>query len=282
MAEHMASPFKQQEGVSRSNNISQIVEANNIEVENQMNTTEDRQQNNRILNPQMEGSFSDPTSCQGNISPFRLSEPNDLHRTPAWPLENNSGCILPTLLDRGLYDQSKHTDGSTTSNRLSPYSGRLRPQNEQVIRQREELLLHPPIGLIPKVKQKLIKDKAAAVLILHRWPIGISPDSKQIYEKRTETPTRNNRADKDKYKDGEQLYRQLTESTNMSQIAIDTLIADQNIETWRKRRAGLTPLAQCIKEKGISVKDLLGIKPDIELVNILSWYKSRGSPKLQK
>ncbi|KAA6388109.1 MAG: hypothetical protein EZS28_016367 [Streblomastix strix] len=63
---------------------------------------------------------------------------------------------------------------------------------------------------------------------------------------------------------------------------IKIMIAAQNIETWRKRRAGLTPLAQYIKEKGISVKDLLGIKPDIELVNALSWYKSRGGPKQQK
>ncbi|KAA6356463.1 MAG: hypothetical protein EZS28_048010, partial [Streblomastix strix] len=84
------------------------------------------------------------------------------------------------------------------------------------------------------------------------------------------------------YKEGEQLYKQLAESTNLSQIAIDTLIADQNIETWKKRRAGHTPLAQYIKEKGIGVKDQLGIIPDIELVNALAWYKSRGGPKLQK
>ncbi|KAA6362598.1 MAG: hypothetical protein EZS28_041875, partial [Streblomastix strix] len=75
---------------------------------------------------------------------------------------------------------------------------------------------------------------------------------------------------------------QLAESTNLSQIAIDTQIADQNIETWRKRRAELTPPSQYIKEKSISVKDLLGIKPDIELVNTLSQYESRGRPKLQK
>ncbi|KAA6311912.1 MAG: hypothetical protein EZS28_056027, partial [Streblomastix strix] len=81
---------------------------------------------------------------------------------------------------------------------------------------------------------------------------------------------------------GEQLYRQLAESTNLSQIAIDTLIADQNIEIWKKRRAGLTPLAKYTEEKGISIKDLLGIKPDIELVYALSWYKSRDRPKLQK
>ncbi|KAA6366800.1 MAG: hypothetical protein EZS28_037675 [Streblomastix strix] len=110
--------------------------------------------------------------------------------------------------------------------------------------------------------------------------IGISPESMQIHESRTKTPTRNNKADKDKYKDGESLYRQLAEPTNLSQIVIETLIADQNIETWRKRSAGLTPIAQYIKEKGISVKDLLGIKPDIELVNALSWYKSRSGTKL--
>ncbi|KAA6379161.1 MAG: hypothetical protein EZS28_025313 [Streblomastix strix] len=68
-------------------------------------------------------------------------------------------------------------------------------------------------------------------------PIRISPDSREVHERRIEIPTRNNKADKDTQKDGEQLHKQLAESTNLSQIAIDTLIADQNIEIWRKRRA---------------------------------------------
>ncbi|KAA6389875.1 MAG: hypothetical protein EZS28_014598 [Streblomastix strix] len=149
----------------------------------------------------------------------------------------------------------------------------------------EELLLHPQIGLILKVIQKLIKDKAAVPTLprCNSRPIGISPNLRQVNERRTETPNRNNRADKDKYRDGEQLYRQLAESTNLSQIAFETLIADQNIETWRKRRAELTSLAQYIKEKGISAKkDLLNIQSYFELVNAQSWYKSRGGPKLQK
>ncbi|KAA6377499.1 MAG: hypothetical protein EZS28_026973 [Streblomastix strix] len=189
-AELMAPPFKQLEGVSRGINIFQIVEGNNIEVEDQMCTTEERLHNNKILNPKMESSISDPTSYQKNISPHRQSQPNDIHRTPAWPLEHDSGCTQPTLLDRGLHDQPIPSDGSTTSNRLSPNSGRLRQQKEQVIRsvllsiQRQvgfhnkcheyplesgRTSITSPIGLIPKVILKLIRDKAAAVLILPIW-----------------------------------------------------------------------------------------------------------------
>ncbi|KAA6398721.1 MAG: hypothetical protein EZS28_005753 [Streblomastix strix] len=159
----------------------------------------------------------------------------------------------------------------------------------------------PPIGLIPKnnietnYRQSCCSANSPQVVLLQVQinatlntessnfrPIGISLDSRQVHERRTETRTRNHRVNKDKQKDGEQLYRQLAESTNLSQIAIDTLIANQNIETWRKRRAELTSLAQYIKEKGISVKDLLDSKPDIELVNALFWYKSRSESKLQK
>ncbi|KAA6397703.1 MAG: hypothetical protein EZS28_006775 [Streblomastix strix] len=230
-------------------------------------------------------SISDYTPCQRNISASRQSETNDIHSTPALPSEHDSGCTQPTLLDRGLQDQFILTDGSTTSNRLLPFSGRLRPQNELVIRSGGILPQHLPIGLIPNVIQKLIRDKAAAVLILPRcnsWPIGVNADSRQIYERRTKIAISNNRTNQFKYNDGEQLYRLLAKSTNLSQIAIDTLIADQNIETFRKRGAGLTPLAQYIKEKGNSINDLLGINTGIEFVNALSWYNFRGRHKLQK
>ncbi|KAA6367273.1 MAG: hypothetical protein EZS28_037199, partial [Streblomastix strix] len=218
-------------------------------------------------------SISNSLPLQRNTSPFRQSESIDLHRTSDWPSKHDSGCTLPTFIDRGLYDQSGPVDENISSIRLSSFLGHFHPQNDQFFKQN---FYCTPIGLISKVIQKLIRDNAAAVLILPRCP-----DSRQIYERRTETTIRNNRADKDKHKDGESLYIQLDASTNLIQVAIDTLIADQNPETWRKKRARHTLLIQYIKEKDISVKDLLGIKPDIELVNALSWYKSRGGPKIQ-
>ncbi|KAA6382397.1 MAG: hypothetical protein EZS28_022076 [Streblomastix strix] len=62
----MESTFKQLEGISSSINISKIVKENNIIVENQTYTTEDRQHNNRIINLQMEGSFSNASFCIQN------------------------------------------------------------------------------------------------------------------------------------------------------------------------------------------------------------------------
>jgi hypothetical protein len=47
-----------------------------------------------------------------------------------------------------------------------------------------------------------------------------------------------------------------------------------NKETWRKRRAGLTPLADFTEIIQIPLQSLFSDKADIELVNALTWRKS--------
>ncbi|KAA6355025.1 MAG: hypothetical protein EZS28_049448, partial [Streblomastix strix] len=113
----------------------------------------------------------------------------------------------------------------------------------------ELLLLHPPIGLIPKK--------------FRRWKDNVGTPK---------TTTRNHRDSKDKYKEGEQLYRELAEQTKLISAAIDQLIAGINPETWRKRRAGLIPLANQLKQNNTNTSTLLSNKPDDELVKTMEWY----------
>ncbi|KAA6315306.1 MAG: hypothetical protein EZS28_055441, partial [Streblomastix strix] len=112
--------------------------------------------------------------------------------------------------------------------------------------------------------------------------IRSSSNQKKDNERIHKTTSRNHRDGKDKYKEGEQLYRELAELTNLDSVAIDQLIAGINPETWRKRRAGLTPLANYLKQNNINTSTLLSNKSDVELVNVLAWYKERGGPKLQQ
>ncbi|KAA6357265.1 MAG: hypothetical protein EZS28_047208, partial [Streblomastix strix] len=53
-------------------------------------------------------------------------------------------------------------------------------------------------------------------------------------------------------------------------------------ETWRKRRVGLTPLADLTEINHIPLQSLLSDKADIELVNALTWRKSQGGDKLKQ
>ncbi|KAA6367045.1 MAG: hypothetical protein EZS28_037427, partial [Streblomastix strix] len=121
----------------------------------------------------------------------------------------------------------------------------------------EEFLLYPPIGLIYKVIQKLIRDKAAAFIIPLRWC---------LYNYRSMIP---------------QILSQVTLGRS-EQVLIrgKFMKKEQNLPPETIELIKISTIYQ--KEKGISVKDLLGIIPDIELVNALAWYKSRGGPKLQK
>ncbi|KAA6353211.1 MAG: hypothetical protein EZS28_051262, partial [Streblomastix strix] len=112
--------------------------------------------------------------------------------------------------------------------------------------------------------------------------IRSSSNQRKDNEGTLKTTTRNHGDGKDKYKEGEQLYRELAELTRLDSTAIDQLIAGINPETWRKRRAGLTPLANYLKQNNINTSTLLGNKPDVELVNALAWYKNLGGPKLQQ
>ncbi|KAA6386830.1 MAG: hypothetical protein EZS28_017642 [Streblomastix strix] len=114
------------------------------------------------------------------------------------------------------------------------------------------------------------------------WTFRSSSNQRKDNEGTLKTTTRNHRDGKDKYKDGELLYRELAELTKLDSVAIDQLIAGINPEIWRKRRAGLTPLANYLKQNNTNTSTLLGNKPDVELVNALAWYKERWVPKLQQ
>ncbi|KAA6365962.1 MAG: hypothetical protein EZS28_038512 [Streblomastix strix] len=145
----------------------------------------------------------------------------------------------------------------------------------------ELLLLHPPIGLIPKVIQKTIRDQVEAVLILPRW---------RRYKYRTMLPPIQNQVTlgpSDQVLIKGKTMKELSKLPPgimevLDSVAIDQLIAGTNSETWRKRRAGLTPLTNYLKQNNINTSTLLGNKPDVELVNALVWYKERGGPKLQQ
>ncbi|KAA6381634.1 MAG: hypothetical protein EZS28_022841 [Streblomastix strix] len=83
-------------------------------------------------------------------------------------------------------------------------------------------------------------------------------------------------------KKGEQLYRELAELTKLDSVLMDQVIADINPETWRKRRAGLTPLANYLKKNNINTSTLLGNKPDVELDYALDKdFQSNQNPDFQ-
>ncbi|KAA6373400.1 MAG: hypothetical protein EZS28_031074 [Streblomastix strix] len=94
-----------------------------------------------------------------------------------------------------------------------------------------------------------------------------------------EVTTRDNRNSTDKYFEGEQLYRKLAAQSGLGQLTIDELIKSISFETWRKRRTGLTYLADYIKSQGKKLEDFLGTRPDAELVNALMWLKLNGGVK---
>ncbi|KAA6372883.1 MAG: hypothetical protein EZS28_031593 [Streblomastix strix] len=85
-----------------------------------------------------------------------------------------------------------------------------------------QLLQHHSIDLIPKAIHKTIRNQVEAVLILPRW---------KDHEKIIKITTKNYRDDQDKYKEREQLYRELAELIKLDSVTIDQLIAGINPET---------------------------------------------------
>ncbi|KAA6380789.1 MAG: putative Transposon Tf2-6 polyprotein [Streblomastix strix] len=149
----------------------------------------------------------------------------------------------------------------------------------------ELLLLHSPIGLIPKAIQKMIRDQVVAELILPRWC---------LYKYRTMLPPIQNQVSLGlseqvliKGKTMKELSKLLPVIIEMVKINTKTESSNkENLQnkqkTWRKRKAGLIPLANYLKQNNINTSTLLGNKPDVELVNALAWYKDRGGPKFQQ
>ncbi|KAA6364691.1 MAG: hypothetical protein EZS28_039783 [Streblomastix strix] len=98
----------------------------------------------------------------------------------------------------------------------------------------------------------------------------------------TKATTRRDRTSTDKYAEGESLYRQLASQSGLDDNAIDELIKATTFETWRKRRCGLTLLANYMKAETKDVSIFMGDKPDVELINALTWVKSNGGPKFRQ
>ncbi|KAA6394373.1 MAG: hypothetical protein EZS28_010104, partial [Streblomastix strix] len=290
----MASSFQQLERTSCSFNLAKKSITNINRLGNEIHSPQDGQYNSRVYDMQMECSNRNSTSGERDFSFPQQFRYNDQNGTSSRVGELDGRCIEQPVMDRRLPNQPSSPKRNTSVNQFPTQTGRLRPQNNQVVemilftirRQQsnrqngtehsmDQRATSPttPIGLITKVIQKMISDQVEAVLILPRWK-----DNEKIHK----FTTRNHRDDKDKYNEGEQLYRELEELTRLDSTAIDQLIAGINPETWRKRRAGLTPLANYLKQNNINTSILLGNKPDVELVNALAWYKDRGGPKLQK
>ncbi|KAA6397315.1 MAG: hypothetical protein EZS28_007159 [Streblomastix strix] len=113
----------------------------------------------------------------------------------------------------------------------------------------QELLLHPPIGLINKGIQKLIRDEAESVLIHRRW---------YFYNYRSMIPKILSQVTLGQSEQVLTRGKFMKEQQKLPPIKIELIKIIQIIEIWGEMRAGLTSLAQYIKEKCIRVKDLIG------------------------
>ncbi|KAA6374758.1 MAG: hypothetical protein EZS28_029716 [Streblomastix strix] len=75
---------------------------------------------------------------------------------------------------------------------------------------------------------------------------------------------------------GEQLYIRIATAAGLDSGTVNTLIANMNFETWRKRRSGLTLLNDYLQTVIIPITSLIGDRPDILLLNALNWVKNQN------
>jgi hypothetical protein len=50
-------------------------------------------------------------------------------------------------------------------------------------------------------------------------------------------------------------------------------------ETWRKRRAGVHLLKEYMDEKDLSLDDIKEARPDVTMVNMLTWRNEKGGAR---
>ncbi|KAA6372188.1 MAG: hypothetical protein EZS28_032285, partial [Streblomastix strix] len=137
----------------------------------------------------------------------------------------------------------------------------------------EDLLLHPPIELIPRVLKKMKLEPSMALFLL-----PIRAEEGQVTGK-TSTQITSRRpisCTNDKYSIGEQLFRDLAAAAGLAPTTIQQMIDNSNWETWRKRRAGLTIMVRYLKLNEIDSMALLGERPDIHVVNAMAWLNDLG------
>ncbi|KAA6322046.1 MAG: hypothetical protein EZS28_054477, partial [Streblomastix strix] len=143
----------------------------------------------------------------------------------------------------------------------------------------EDLLLHPPIELIPKVLKKMKLEPSVALFLLPSLCFEkVSAEDGQVTGKpSTQTTSRRPiSCTNDKYSIGGQLFRDLAAAAGLVRTTIQQMIDNSDWETWRKRRAGLNIMARYLKLNEIDSMALLGERPDIHVVNAMAWLNDLG------
>ncbi|KAA6369382.1 MAG: hypothetical protein EZS28_035091, partial [Streblomastix strix] len=93
----------------------------------------------------------------------------------------------------------------------------------------------------------------------------------------TQTPARKPYcSSNDKYANGEQLFRSLASKSGLSMQSIEQLITNSNWETWRKRRQGLSIMADYMRINDIEIDELMNDRPDVHIVNAMAWANDMG------
>ncbi|KAA6356862.1 MAG: hypothetical protein EZS28_047611, partial [Streblomastix strix] len=129
----------------------------------------------------------------------------------------------------------------------------------------EPVLIHPPINQIPKDQVSIIDNKCVEGIEL--GPIASSTYPKQENAEqrfREVTHRKHPGTTNDKSVNGEILYVNLLHLAGLTDDAIFQTLSTVSFETWRKRRTGLTYLADYIEINHIDIELLLGESPDIQ------------------
>ncbi|KAA6353925.1 MAG: hypothetical protein EZS28_050548, partial [Streblomastix strix] len=144
----------------------------------------------------------------------------------------------------------------------------------------ERPLIYCPIEMIPRVLNKINRDQIEALLILPQWCIykfkQLLPQiTFQIdlgHSQLVIEPGPMMKVLELKLPPGNIIALRVTNSGT-----VNTLIANTNFETWRKRRSGLTLLDDYLQTVIIPITSLIGDRPDIIPFNSLNWVKKSES-----
>ncbi|KAA6388458.1 MAG: hypothetical protein EZS28_016015 [Streblomastix strix] len=204
----------------------------------------------------------------------------------------NPEILQPALASVGNYptlDDFAHRMAKQCARNCSPLEDhRAVARNAFTIPWKDEILfLHPPIGQTLRAIQEFKGDQTVAALILPKWA---------LYKYQAMLPPIQNRMTlglsqqilledgirSDKYAEGESLYRSHASQSGLYGNAIDELIKATTFEKWRKRRYGLTLLANYMKVETNNVSIFMVDEPVVELINALTLVKSNGEPKYRQ
>ncbi|KAA6368021.1 MAG: hypothetical protein EZS28_036452, partial [Streblomastix strix] len=148
----------------------------------------------------------------------------------------------------------------------------------------ESVLIHPPIEQIPRAIAKAKRDGVVALFILPDWAL-----TKYYQMFPTILTALNFGLASQVLHEGKKMNRLQLKLPpgDLLAVLINTLEENQFTEnqldeTWRKRRAALDELSDCILEKEIKIETFIGNKADIEFVNALVQIFNKGGDKLKQ